>query len=61
MDVLFCAMEQKTEEMMFERWIHMMTDISFDEFKAKTGYRKPQMKEESQEDILEGVKKIMGG
>lgn len=61
MDVLFCANEQKNEEMLFNRWIHSFSDISFDDFKNKIGYRRPQNDDEEPEDILGKVKKIMGG
>lgn len=47
--------------MLFNRWIHSFSDISFDDFKNKIGYRRPQNDDEEPEDILGKVKKIMGG
>lgn len=62
MDILFCAKEQREEEMLFDRWIHLFSDISFDEFKNQIGYKKPQKEEQADEVfILDSVKKIMGG
>lgn len=62
MDILSCAIEQKEEEILFNRWIHLLSDISFDEFKNQIGYKKPQ--DDKNMDVLEilkSVKKIMGG
>lgn len=61
MDVLFCAQRQHDEEMLFERWIHLLSDISFDDFKDKIGFNRPHEPEKSQIEILQSVKKIMGG
>lgn len=62
MDVLFCAQRQKEDEMLFDRWIHLLSDVSFDDFKNQIGYR-PQRKEDDADgkEILDSVKKIMGG
>lgn len=61
MDVLFCAQRQHDEEMLFERWIHQLSDISFDDFKDSVGFNRPHEPEKSQSQILDSVKKIMGG
>ena len=70
MDVLYVAHKQKNEDRLFLQYCTSMSDMSFEEFKAKAGWnkvfgrhehipKKPE-KEETEEEILAQVKDILG-
>lgn len=64
MDVLRCALRQNTEEKLFDRWIcYAQNEMSFEEFKRKinAGSNAPQAKQQTEEEILGGVRDILNG
>ncbi|MBQ0112232.1 MAG: hypothetical protein KBT03_03790 [Bacteroidales bacterium] len=58
-DILLCAKNQKDEEMLFDLWMHSYSDKHFEDFKKSA--IKPKVEDKDQEEILNDVKKIMGG
>ena len=71
MDILFVARRQSNEDRLFLRWCTSLAEMSFEEYKEKVGWynlvRKEQTKqvnshenEQTEEEILAGVKNILG-
>lgn len=61
MDILSLVKTKKEEEILFERWIHSFSSMSFDEYKKQIGYR-PQgqeVKEKTAEEIVQEVMEVM--
>lgn len=72
MDILFVASKQKNEDRLYLRWCTSMSDKSFEEYKLQAGWervygskRLEDIKnspedEQTEEEILAGVKEILG-
>ncbi len=65
LDILFCAQKQVEEEKLYMRWIAgPQFEMSLDDFRKKLGGtiqdQDNSAKEESEEEILERVRKIAG-
>ena len=71
MDILFTAHKQKNEDRLFLRWCTSMSDKSFEDYKKQAGWEqvfgnirrfqnKSHEKEQTEEEILAGVKEILG-
>ena len=65
LDILFCAQKQVEEEKLYMRWVAgPQFEMSLDDFRKKFGGtiqdQDNSAKEESEEEILERVRKIAG-
>lgn len=65
LELLTYAIEQRTEDKAWERWIHSMSDMSFSEYKEKIGLNKKTTTQEvepkqSIEEVLSFTKEIFG-
>lgn len=71
MDVLYVASKQKNEDRLYLRWCTSMSDKTFEEYKQQAGWERvfgqkrfainnPPEKEQTEEEILAGVKEILG-
>lgn len=72
MDILFVASKQKNEDRLYLRWCTSMSDKPFEEYKKLAGWERvygskrfnnnsPEEKEQTEEEILAGVREILGG
>lgn len=72
MDVLYVAHKNKNEDRLYLRWCTSMSSKSFEDYKKEAGWNrvfgdmkqrfkdKSQEKEQTEEEILAGVKEILG-